>query len=200
MKTLLYVAASSRQVGSHSRDLAHFFIDKFVKSKKTLQILNRDLVSSTVEHITDGTIVGFYTPENQRSIQNNQDLALSDTLIQELKVADILLISTPMYNFSIPSVLKAWIDQITRIGETFNENFEGLIENKQAYVITACGASMEKMQNMDYMTPYLNFILSFIGFKKIKFFHLEGTTTDEGLFKQSQLNAQNQILKLGEIQ
>jgi len=117
---------------------------------------------------------------------------------------ETLLINTPMYNFSVPSALKAWIDQIVRSGETFSfspeTGFEGLVINKRAYVITATGAvfSNEGMEALDFLTPYLKSLLSFLGFTEIEFFTVEGTTTDESALKNSKEIAQNKIINLGE--
>ncbi|VAW65026.1 FMN-dependent NADH-azoreductase, partial [hydrothermal vent metagenome] len=114
-----------------------------------------------------------------------------------------LLIATPMYNFSIPSSLKAWIDQIVRIGKTFSfspdTGFEGLVKNKRAYVLTATGAvfSNDGMQELDFLSPYLKSLLSFLGFTDIELLTIEGTTTDEPALKQSKEIAQNKITRLG---
>jgi FMN-dependent NADH-azoreductase len=83
-------------------------------------IVRRDLAACPVRHITDLTIAGFYTPVEQHSPEIRRDIALSDTLIAELTAASALLITVPMYNFSIPSALKAWIDHIVRINRTFS--------------------------------------------------------------------------------
>ncbi len=198
MTTLLHISASSRQSDSHTREMAQFFIEAFVKVHQTTQVINRNLVSQPVNHISDATIRGFYTSKEQRNAKLKKALELSDCLINELKKADVLLISTPMYNFSIPSALKAWIDQITRIGETFNSNFEGLLTNKKAYVVTAMGSSEQIMHDMDFLKPYLKHILGFIGFNSIQLFTLEGTTTDEKLFMQSKRDVQQKIVSLGE--
>lgn len=204
MSKLLRIDASSRVHDSQSRELAEFFVNHWLNRNTDGEVILRDLVASSPPHISDATIAGFYTPKEGHSPEHKQATALSDKLIKELMDADALLIDTPMYNFSIPSALKAWIDQIVRIGETFkfspNSGFEGLVTGKQAYVITASGASFsdENMKALDFMTPYLNTLLGFLGFTEIKFFTVEGTTTDESLFAHSKKLVRQQISGLGE--
>lgn len=204
MSKLLRIDASSRIHDSQSRELADFFVNHWLSNNTDGELIVRDLVANSPPHITDATIAGFYTSKESHSFEYKQATALSDKLIKELMDADALLIDTPMYNFSIPSALKAWIDQIVRIGETFNfspdSGYEGLVTGKQAYVITASGASFadENMKAMDFMTPYLNTLLGFLGFAEIKYFTVEGTTTDETLFAHSKKLAQQQITSLGE--
>jgi len=204
MPKLLRIDASSRIHDSQSRELANFFVNHWLNTHTDGEVIVRDLIAGSPPHISDATVAGFYTSKDCQSSEHKQATALSDELINELMEADVLLIDTPMYNFSIPSALKAWIDQIVRIGETFNfspdSGFEGLVTGKQAYVITASGASFadENMKALDFMTPYLNTLLGFLGFTEIKFFTVEGTTTDESLFAQSKKLAQQQITSLGE--
>ena len=111
--------------------------------------------------------------------------ALSDQLITELQSANILLLTVPMYNFSIPSSLKAWIDQIVRIGYTFSydgKTFGGLVRVQQAYVLCAYGAGGYTdggpFSGYNFLQPYLNALLSFLGISKVQFFSVQATTAD----------------------
>jgi FMN-dependent NADH-azoreductase len=206
MATLLRIDASSQLEGSHSRELGDFFVQQWSQAHPAGRILVRDLVREPIGHITANTINGFHTPKREIDSTMRQATALSDRLIGELMQADLLLIDTPMYNFSIPSALKAWIDQIVRIGVTFNyspENgFSGLIKNKQAFLVTASGAvfSNEPMQSMDFVTPYLTTLLAFLGIEDVKLLTLEGTTTDPLKLQLSKQTAKNCITKMwGEV-
>ena len=189
MSILLRIDASSRTQDSHSRDLANFFEERWLSSNPERKVIHRDLIKTQIPHISEKTIAGFYTPDKEQDQKLIEATRLSDELITELMSADTLLIATPMYNFSIPSALKAWIDQIVRIGQTFSfspdNRFEGLVKNKRAYVLTATGAvfSNEGMQELDFLTPYLRSLLSFLGFTDIEFITIEGTTTDESALK-----------------
>lgn len=203
MSQLLRIDASSRTEGSHSRELADFFVEQWLSINPGGKVVNRDLIKTKIPHISEKTIAGFYRPVNEHDQVLTEATKLSDELISELKSADTVLIATPMYNFSIPSALKAWIDQIVRIGQTFSfspdTGFEGLIKKKRAYVLTATGAvfSNEGMQELDFLSPYLKSLLSFLGFTDVEFLTIEGTTTDESALKLSKEIAQNKIASLG---
>jgi FMN-dependent NADH-azoreductase len=202
MSKLLRVDASSRLADSHSRALADQFVERWRKTHPGGEVVIRDLVQEPLPHIANDTISGFYTPKADHDPIMRQATELSDRLIAEIKTADMLLIDTPMYNFSIPSALKAWIDQVVRIGETFafspENGFEGLVKGKPAYVITATGAafSNEALRPMDFLTPYLTALLGFLGITDLHLFTLEGTTVDETAFISSKQDAEQAISQL----
>lgn len=202
MTRILRIDASSRTDDSHSRQLASRFLDRWLQTHPDDEVVVRDLVRYPVPHIADTTIAGFYTPAAQFSDDLKQATALSDELITELKAADLVLISTPMYNFALPSALKAWIDHVVRIGHTFSfspeSGFAGLLAGKRAVIATASGAafSNEAMQPMDFLTPYLRTLLGFLGFQKVDVIAVEGTTIDETAHARSQAAAQAQIEQL----
>lgn len=113
-----------------------------------------------------------------RSFHNDWGSA-SDSLIEEIKAAETIVIGAPMYNFAVSSLLKGWIDQIVRIGKTFSYGANGprgLLENKQVIVITARGGAYEKgtpREKYDFQEPWLRHILGFIGLTDVKFIHAE---------------------------
>lgn len=186
MTRILRIDSSSRIEGSHSRELADYFQATWLKKNPHDQVIIRDVIQNPCPHISDTTIAGFYTPEEQQTETMKSAIALSNELIDELQAADVLLLSVPMYNFSIPSALKAWVDQIVRIGRTFaydGTNFTGLVTIKRAYVICAYGASGYTdggaFSSINFLEPYLKGLLSFLGIQDIQFFNLQATTTDE---------------------
>ena len=186
MIRILRIDSSSRVENSHSRHLADYFQTVWQEKHPDTQIAVRDLVETQLPHLSDTAIAGFYTPPEQRSPEMKQAIALSDKLIDELQSSDVLLLSVPMYNFSVPSALKAWIDQIVRIGQTFaydGTNFTGLVKVQRAYIICAYGSSGYvdggAFSAMNFLEPYLQGLFSFLGIKEIKFFHLQGTTDEE---------------------
>lgn len=145
----------------------------------------RDLATDPLPAIADATIKGFYTAPEAMDDRLRVATALSDSLIAELEAADILLISTPMYNFAVPAALKAWIDQIMRINRTFayeNGQFSGLLKGKRAYVAYSYGAGGYgeggALHSYDFMRPYLTLILNFIGIEDVTSFAVEATTAD----------------------
>jgi multimeric flavodoxin WrbA len=116
MTKILRINSSSRLQGSHSRDLADIWEKNWLKHHPSDEIIIRELVETPIPHISDMTIAGYFTPKDQHTEEMQAATTLSDQLIEELLAADILLLSVPMYNFLIPSALKAYIDQIVRVG------------------------------------------------------------------------------------
>ncbi len=186
MKTVLRVDTSSRTTGSQSRALGDYFEHTWVKRNPSDCFVRRDVAENPLPHIASQTITGFYTLEEKLTGELRRATALSDRLIGELRAADVLLLTVPIYNFSIPSALKAWIDHIVRIGHTFaydGKNFTGLVTGKRAYVVCAYGAGgylgNGPLAGYDFLKPYLTLLLGFLGIQDIRFFAAEGTTLDE---------------------
>ena len=181
MKTLLRIDSSSRTEGSHSRELADHFESMWKRNHPNGKVIRRDLATQYVPHIPNATIEGFYTPKEHMTAETEKSTALSDELISELKSADELLISSPLYNLNVPSNLKAYIDHVTRIGHTFNINekgYYGLLNDKRAYIVTVKGGSYKgtAMEQFDFQEPYLYAILGHMGIEVEKLFSLEGTS------------------------
>ena len=202
MSHILRIDASSRTEDSHSRRFADQFQESWFQNNPEDTLVVRDLIREPVPHISAATITGFYTPPESFTDEMRASTALSDELIAELRAADLVLISSPMYNFSLPSALKAWIDHVIRIGHTFSfspeSGFTGLLNGKRAIIITASGAafSNEVMKSMDFLTPYLKSVLGFLGFNGIEAISLEGTSIDAAAFEKSQAAAKAQIARL----
>jgi FMN-dependent NADH-azoreductase len=131
--------------------------------------VQRDLVKG-MPFVDAAWIDANFTAEESRTDEHREALALSDALVAELKEADILVIGTPVYNFSIPAALKAWIDMIARARLTFRytENGpEGLLEGKKAYLVVATGG-VPVGSAVDFATPYLKHVLAFIGITDVE--------------------------------
>jgi FMN-dependent NADH-azoreductase len=197
MKTLLRIDCSSRITGSHSRELADHFERNWIKANPEGTVIRRDLAKQQLPHIQNNTIEGFYTPIESMTQEYKKATALSDELIAELKSADEILINSPLYNLNIPSNLKAYLDQIVRIGHTFNINesgYYGLLEKKIAYLITAKGGTYKgsPMEQYDFQEPYLQAILGHMGIKTQELFSLEGTG-DRSIVEKNKLVLQNNI-------
>ena len=179
MKKLLKIDTSTRGNDSHSRGLANMITQKHMQKYPNTEIVYRDLSTTHIPHLTQEFINAIYTPQEERNVQMNETLSLSEELINELREADSIILSLPMYNFGIPSLLKAYIDHVTRVGETFSmdENgFIGLITGKKLTIIAAYGADFTQMKDMDFVKPYLMSLFGFLGFKEIEYLGLEGTT------------------------
>lgn len=185
MNTLLRLDASARQSGSHSRRLGNFFVERWLARHPGAQVITRDLQGSAPPHISEATIAAMFTPADELTNELRQAMALSDQLIAELKAADAVLITTPMYNFGVPSSLKAWIDQVVRIGHTFavdGTSFAGLLSGKRAYIVCSYGTSGYRaggeLATADFAAPYLRHVLSFIGFEQVELLPIEATSFD----------------------
>ena len=138
------------------------------------------LTPASMPHLDGETAAAFATPESQRTDRQKHLLALSDSLITELEKADTVVLAVPMYNFSIPSTLKAWIDHVARAGRTFRytaQGPEGLLKGKRVVVLTARGgrySDRSPSRAFDFQEPYPRAGLGFLGISDITFVHLEG--------------------------
>ncbi len=139
MPTLLTILASPRGDYSISRALSTDFVAEWQKTHGGT-VVTRDLYQTKLPFVDLPWIAGAYTPADKHSPEMTEALAISNELIAELKAADHILIATPMYNFSTPAILKAWIDHVVRINETFTSSYEGLVKNKKVFVIISSGS------------------------------------------------------------
>jgi FMN-dependent NADH-azoreductase len=140
MATVLRIDSSMRTDHSVSRHLTGKFLAAWKRVHPRDRVVERDLATNPAPHVTEQTMGAMFTPPSQRSATQSQDAALADELIEESLAADVLVIGAPMYNLSVSSSLKAWIDHVARAGATFKytENGPvGLITGRKAYVFTA---------------------------------------------------------------
>jgi FMN-dependent NADH-azoreductase len=184
MSTLLHINSSVRTSGSVSRQLTAEFIDKWQTARPEFRIVERDLASQPVPHITEQTIGAYFTPAESRNAEQAEAVKLSDELVAELMAADVIVIGAPMYNFSVSSSLKAWIDHIARAGVTFKYTETGpvgLLGGKKVFVFTSRGGvySEGPAKPMDFHETYLRGVLGFVGLNDITFVHTEGLSLGE---------------------
>jgi FMN-dependent NADH-azoreductase len=167
---------------SVSRKLTANFAETWLKTHPGGKVIPRDL--STL-HLTpvDGFWVGaVYTPQDKRTEKQNEALVVSDALIAELQHADEYVFGVPMHNFSIPSTLKLWIDQVVRAGKTFSygaNGAKGLLSGKKATVLIASGGVYDQnsaMASFNFVAPYLRTVFGFIGITDLKVISAEGTS------------------------
>lgn len=180
MSTLLFVTSSLFGAGSKSRLIASEFVDAWRQTHPNTVVVERDLSPAAIPHFSQDALVGAGTPTEQRTPEQRDAVAFADTLIRELESADAVVLAVPMYNFSIPSTLKAWIDHVTRAGRTFRyteKGPEGLLKGKQVFVITGRGGVYSAdgaSKAIDFQEPYLRWMLSFVGLTDVTFIHIEG--------------------------
>ena len=172
MPSLLAVLASPRGDYSVSTQLVHAFVDTWKQEHGGGNVVTRELYKTTLPFVDVPWMLGAYTPAEQHSPEIKQAIAISDELIAELKAADHIVIGAPMYNFSVPAILKAYIDHIVRINVTFTPQYEGLLKGKKVTVIQASGgvySAGSHMETYNSETPYLKAILAFIGITDVTF-------------------------------
>ena len=169
---------SSARAGSVTRRLTAKFADEWKMNHPTGGLMRRDLSTTPLPLITDDWNATRIEPSKLSPSQRNY-LSTSDALIEEVLAADIIVIGAPMYNFAIPSLLKAWIDQIVRIGKTVAygpQGRQGLLGNRKVVVITARGGAYEKCtprETFNFQEPYLRHIFGFVGLTDVTFIHAE---------------------------
>lgn len=176
MPNVLIIESSARQQGSVSRQLTEQFIAQWQAAHPADQIQVRDLAVEQVPHLDANLLGGWMTPADQQSVAEQSALDLSNMLTDEVLAADVLVLAAPMYNFAIPSTLKAWLDHVLRAGVTFKYTEtgpQGLLTGKRAFVLTSRGG-IYAGGNMDHQEPYLRQVLAFIGIHDVSFIHAEG--------------------------
>ncbi len=183
MSHVLYITASARGEASHSRQISGEFIEAWLQAHPGDTVTSRDLAKQDIPHVTEEFIGAMYAPAEARTPAQKEVLALSDTLIAELKAADIYVFAVPMYNFSVPSVFKAYIDNVARVNETWTMSYEGLLKNKKAFVVTARGGGGygpgEVRAAANFEDPYLQAAFGFLGVTDMTFVHINNTSNGE---------------------
>ena len=197
MTHLLAISSSANLSQSVSRRLVAVFADDFAAVPNAV-VTRRDLGEAPPPHIDEAVIGAVFTPADRRTPDQSAALALSDTLVDELIAADVIVIGAPMHNFTISSNLKAWIDHIARAGRTFSytaDGPEGLLRGKRVYVLTARGGnySAAPMQAMDHQEPYLRAVLGFVGLDDVTFIHSQGLAMGEAARDAAIAGAEAQI-------
>lgn len=164
--TVLRIDASARHSGSESRALTQRIIDRLAPEA----LINRDLAVA-MPAIDADWLAANWTPADDRTDAQRQTLALSDTLIEEIKSADTIVIGAPIYNFGIPATLKTWIDLIARAGITFKYSEtgpQGLLTGKRAIVAITSGGTQVGSE-IDFASGYLRHVLGFVGITDVQF-------------------------------
>jgi len=165
---ILRIDASARTIGSITRDLNDQVLT-LMSNEDAINVVLRDL-TSPLPQITEDWVGANFTPADERTDAQRNALELSDTLVSELRAADTVLIGLPIYNFGVPASLKAWIDMIARVGETFrySENGPvGLLKDKRAIVTVSSGGT-KVGSDIDFATGYLTHVLGFVGITDVK--------------------------------
>jgi FMN-dependent NADH-azoreductase len=177
MTTLLQINASINSDNGQSSQLANQFVAAFHKRRPEAKIVVRDVAAAEpVPHLNAERFGAFITKPEERSAAQHAVVAYSDILINELKQANVIVLGLPMYNFGVPSQLKAYFDHIARVGATFKYSEKGpvgLLTGKKAYVFAARGGVYAGTP-LDTQTSYVRDFLRFIGITDVEFVYAEG--------------------------
>jgi len=185
MTRILVVNASPNPDTSQSRALTRRYVDGLKARDKSVHVVHRDVGLMPLPHIDQEMIAAYFTPEDERSEEQKDRLALSDELVAEIVAADLIVIGTPMLNFGIPSTLKAWIDHIARVGVTFKyteDGPKGLLGGRKVVVMATSGGIYtegSKGAHMNHQTPYLKTVLGFVGLDDVTVVAAPGTAMGE---------------------
>ncbi|MDL5598393.1 FMN-dependent NADH-azoreductase [Metapseudomonas otitidis] len=198
MSRVLIVESSARQQGSISRQLTAEFIAQWKAAHPADEVVVRDLAQETVPHLDSDLLGGWMKPADQQNDAERAALARSNRLTEELLAADVLMLAAPMYNFGIPSTLKAWLDHVLRAGVTFKYTEtgpQGLLSGKRAFVLTARGG-VYAGGPLDHQEPYLRQALAFIGIHDVTFIHAEGLNMGAEFQEKGIAQARAQLVKV----
>jgi len=181
MKTVLHLDTSARRTDSSvpdynsiSKTLAAKFMDKWVTANRKDKVIYRDLGLNPPEFVSQDWIAAVFTPDENKTDEQKELLTLSDTLIDELDQADIILISSPMYNYGMPAVLKAWFDQVVRINKTFSFDLargdfplEPIMSGKTLVLISSSGEFGFEIggirEKMNHLGPHIEVLGKYLG-------------------------------------
>ena len=200
MKTLLKIQSSIFSDGGQSSRLAERFIAAWRASNPGSKVIVRDLAKEPVPHLDAGRFGAFLAKPEERTPEQQTVVDYSDTLIDELKRADVIVIGLPMYNFGLPSTLKAYFDHVARAGVTFRYTEKGpvgLLKGKKVYVFAARGGLYAGTPN-ETQTPFIRTFLAFLGMDDVEFVYAEGLAISEASKQQGIARAQAHIEALVE--
>lgn len=198
MATLLQINSSLFSADGQSSQLANAFIELWLAAKPDTQIARRDLAANPLPHLDAQRVAAYFAQPDARTAEQQLFVAESDALIDELKQADVIVIGLPMYNFGIPSTLKAYFDQIARAGVTFRytENGpEGLLSGKKVYIFAARGGQYAGTA-LDSQTTYVRDFLKFLGLDDVEFVYAEGLNMGEQTRDQALAHAKQRLAEL----
>ncbi len=181
MPNILHISASIRSDDSISRKLGQQLVDGLA-AKSGANVTTRDLAANDLPYVSEDRFNANLTPAADRTPEQAELAAISDTLIGELQSADTIVIASPIYNFGVPATLKAWADLVARAGTTFKYTETGpvgLLEGKKAYIAIASGGTPVG-SDFDFMSSWLKFLLGFLGIHDVEIVAADGIMGADG--------------------
>ena len=201
MTKVLCIDSSSRSSTSVTRQLTEAYLSRFRSANPAAQIVHRDLLAENVPYVSEAAIATLYTPADQRTAEMEALYKESVVFADELVAADVIVLGAPMYNFSVPAVLKAYIDMIVLPGKTFEYDGGAPVAllagmNKKVIVLTASGGNYDQLpyKAADFLEPYLRTVLGFIGIDDVTFVKVQGH--DAALVQEQTVQALARINQL----
>lgn len=176
MATLLQINSSLFGDNGNSSVLTQEFVQRWKTQNPTGDVILRDFAKEDVPHLDAARVQALFSPAEGRTEAQQAVLDYSDKIIGEIEAADVIVIGVPLYNFGVPSTLKAYFDHIARAGVTFKYTETGpvgLLNNKPVYIIATRGG-IHKGQSSDTQSQFLTNFLSFVGLKDVRFIYAEG--------------------------
>ena len=200
MSNILLVTSSIFGANSKSRAVAHDILERLEGVDFTTHVTVRE--TNAIPHFSGELIGALMTPAEKRDAAQQRLAAVADTMIAEVEAADTIVIAAPMYNFTIPSTLKAWLDHIARAGRTFRyteKGPEGLLKGKKVYVAASRGglyANGGPAAAMDFQEPYLRAMLAFLGLTDVTFVYAEGLSISPEAATEGMRKARERVVGL----
>lgn len=207
MNKVLIINASVRNERSHSRKLTQLFEENWKKKNPNDIFTQREVGLQEIPPINEKWIASAFVKPEDRTEENQLGVALSDRLIKEFKEHNIYVIGTPMYNWSIPSGLKSYIDQLMRINETWkfrsgepDSDYVGLLKNKKMFILSSRGdtgyGENEKNEHMNFQTTYLKFVFGIMGIEDVSVISLDNEEFGGELFETSKRKIYQEIERI----
>jgi FMN-dependent NADH-azoreductase len=193
---ILQIKSSVFSGNGQSSRLADHFVAQLLEQHPGAEVVERDLAAEPVPHLDGRRAGAFFAKREERTPEQQAVIAYSDALIQELRGADVLVLGLPMYNFGVPSQLKAWFDHLARAGETFkytDKGAVGLLPGKKAYVFAARGGVYGEAHSQ---TQFVREFLGFIGITDVTFVYAEGLAIGPESRNKSLLAAEAEARRL----
>ncbi len=207
MNKVLIINASVRNEKSYSRKLTQLFEDNWKKKNPNDHFTHREVGLEKIPPIDEKWIASAFIKPSKRTKENQSGVEFSDELVKEFKEHNIYVLGTPMYNWSIPSGLKSYIDQLMRINETWkfrsgepDGDYVGLLENKKMFILSSRGdtgyGKNEKNEHMNFQTTYLKFVFGIMGIKDISIISLDNEEFGGEIFKNSKKEVYQRIERI----
>ncbi|WP_405881526.1 NAD(P)H-dependent oxidoreductase [Streptomyces sp. NBC_01136] len=184
MSHLLHIDSSARSEGSLSRQLSAQYVAAWQSENPEGTVTYRDLASEVPALVSEDWITGVFAPPEHHNEGSRAAVSASEALILEVEAADVLVLGVPVYNFSVPAVFKAWIDQIFMAGRTFSYGTDGprgLLTGKKVIVLRASGSDFDNpaFATMDFHAPYIRSALAFVGIEDVEIISVNGMDPEQ---------------------